>query len=109
MQYMDIRNQQGDHVAKQKSTKTNPRKIMQDQINQIGNGMGAIFNQIDDNRRHLMGMEQLIMHFAEFLKKKDKFEKYLEIKIKEEEEAKAKLDELKKKEGYKGVEDDSYK
>lgn len=104
---MDTRNQQGGHVAKQKGVKTNPRKVMQSQINELGNATGAVFNEINEIKQHLMGMEKLIMHLAEFLKKKDKFEKYLEAKIKEEEEAQAKLDKLKKKE-YKGVEDDSY-
>ena len=69
---------------KQKKTQTNPRKVMQSQINELGNATGAVFNEINEMKQHLIGMEKLIMHFAEFLKKKDKFEKYLEAKIKEE-------------------------
>tara|TARA_Y100000593_G_C4233238_1_gene298119 strand:+ start:685 stop:969 length:285 start_codon:yes stop_codon:yes gene_type:complete len=94
--------------VKQKKTQTNPRKVMQSQIHELGNATGVIFNEIGEVKRHLVGMEKLIMHLAEFLKKKDKFEKYLEVKIKEEEEAQAKLDKLKNKE-YKGQEDDTYR
>jgi len=82
-------------VAKQKNVTTNPRKIMQGQITELGNAMGAIFNQINEIRQHLLGMETLVMHLADFLKKKDKFEKFLEKKVKEQEEAQAELDKLK--------------
>ena len=79
---MGIKNLKGGHVAKQK----NPRKIMQEQINEIGGGINVLFNEVRTVKQHLVGMENVVMFLAEFLKKRKKFEKFLESKLKEQEE-----------------------
>lgn len=80
---MDIGNQQGDHVAKQKNTQNNPRKIMQTQINEIGGATSSIIGELRAINQHLIGLEALVIHLSDFLGKKEEFEKYIEKKLKE--------------------------
>jgi hypothetical protein len=92
---MDMKNQKGDHVAKQK-TKINPRKQIQQDINEISRGLTYLFQESERVNKHLVGMETLIMSLAEFFKKRDEFEEFLETKIKKYEEKKEEKEEAKK-------------
>jgi len=80
-------------VAKTKSIKQNPRKVMQDQINEIGGATSAIINELRIVNQNIIGLETLVLHLADFLKKKDEFIKFVDSKIEEvkkEEEKKIK-------------------
>tara|TARA_R100001530_G_C4217123_1_gene128957 strand:- start:68 stop:352 length:285 start_codon:yes stop_codon:yes gene_type:complete len=85
---MDIKNQQGGLVAKTKSIKSNPRKLMQTQINEIGGATSSIIGELRGVNNHLIGLEALILNLAEFLGKKDEFIVFVEDKIKEIEKEK---------------------
>ena len=87
---MDTENQQGGLVAKAKNTNQNPRKVMQSQINEIGGATSSIITELRNINQHLMGLEALVLHLAEFRGEKEEFEKYVEGKIKELEETKPK-------------------
>ena len=91
---MDTKNQKGGLVAKTKSIKQNPRKIMQDQINEIGGATSAIIGELRGINNHLIGMEALVMNLAKFLGKEKEFSEFIEKEIK-------KIKEEKKKEGSK--------
>ena len=78
-------------MGKQKNIKSNPRKVMQGQINEIGQATGMLISESKAMNNHLVGLEHLVMGLAEFLGKKEGFEKFLKEKIdKLEEEKKAK-------------------
>ncbi len=80
-------------MAKTKSIKQNPRKVMQDQINEIGGATSAIINELRIVNQNIIGLETLVLHLADFLKKKDEFIKFVDSKIEEvkkEEEKKIK-------------------
>tara|TARA_R100000152_G_C6779717_1_gene211608 strand:+ start:128 stop:418 length:291 start_codon:yes stop_codon:yes gene_type:complete len=90
---MGMKNQKGGLVAKTKSIKQNPRKVMQDQINEIGGATSAIINELRIVNQNIIGLETLVLHLADFLKKKDEFIKFVDSKIEEvkkEEEKKIK-------------------
>lgn len=83
-----MKNQKGDHVAKQKQ-KT--KKEIQTEINQLGNAVGDLYRQLHQVHQNLVGLESLTIHLSEFLGKKEDFGKYLDKQIaiaKEEEERK---------------------
>ena len=83
-----MKNQKGDHVAKQKQ-KT--KKEIQTEINQLGNAVGDLYRQLHQVHQNLVGLESLTIHLSEFLVKKQDFGKYLDKQIaisKEEEERK---------------------
>ena len=82
-------------MAKQKSGSQNPRKVLQGRVNEVEGGMGYLFQEVNKLNQNILGLENLVMMLAEFLKKKDKFEKFLGKKIEEHEEK------LKKEEGTK--------
>ena len=90
-----MKSQRGGHVAKQKSGNQNPRKVLQNRVNEVEGGMGYLFQEVNKLNQNILGLENLVMMLAEFLKKKDKFEKFLGKKIEEHEEK------LKKEEGTK--------
>ena len=90
-----MKSQRGGHVAKQKSGSQNPRKVLQNRVNEVEVGMGYLFQEVNKLNQNVLGLENLVMMLAEFLKKKDKFEKFLGKKIEEHEEK------LKKEEGTK--------
>lgn len=65
--------------------KINPRKIQQQNINQlsertnqIAGGLSLVIKKIEHLDKNMGGLEQIIMKFAEFLGKEDEFNKYLE-------------------------------
>ena len=83
-----MRNQKGDHVAKQKQR---TKKEMQAEINELGNAIGDLYRQLHQVHQNLVGLESLTIHLSEFLGKKEDFGKYLDKQIaiaKEEEERK---------------------
>ena len=73
-------------MAKQKSGNQNPRKVLQNRVNEVEGGMGYLFQEVNKLNQNILGLENLVMMLAEFLKKKDKFEKFLGKKIEEHEE-----------------------
>ena len=73
-------------MAKQKSGNQNPRKVLQNRVNEVEGGMGYLFQEVNKLNQNVLGLENLVMMLAEFLKKKDKFEKFLGKKIEEHEE-----------------------
>ena len=82
---MDIKNQQGDHVAKQKNVqKENPRKIMQQQIQELSTMMSMCIQKITQQQQLISSIEEIILKLSEYLGKKEGFEEYLEEWIKEE-------------------------
>ena len=70
-------------MAKQKKA---TKKSLETQVNEIGAATHMILQDIALLRRNCVGLENLILHYAEFEGKKDKFEKFIESKIKENEE-----------------------
>ena len=65
--------------------KINPRKIQQQNINQlaertnqIAGGLSLVVKKIEHLDKNLGGLEQIIMKLAEFLGKEDEFNKYLD-------------------------------
>ena len=83
-----MKNQKGDHVAKQ-IQKT--KKDIHTEINQLGNAVGDLYRQLHQVHQNLVGLESLTIHLSEFLGKKEDFGKYLDKQIaiaKEEEERK---------------------
>lgn len=71
--------------------KINPRKIQQQNINQIAErtnqvagGLSLVIKKIEHLDKNLGGLEQIIMKFAEFLGKEDEFNKYLDDWLKTE-------------------------
>lgn len=65
--------------------KINPRKIQQqninqlaERINQIAGGLSLVVKKIEHLDKNLGGLEQIIMKLAEFLGKEDEFNKYLD-------------------------------
>jgi uncharacterized membrane protein YcgQ (UPF0703/DUF1980 family) len=74
---MGIKSLKGGHVAKQK----NPRKKMQEQIDEIGGATSAVIKELRNVNNHLMGLESLTISLAEFLGKKEKFEEFVREKI----------------------------
>ena len=77
-------------MAKTKSIKQNPRKVMQDQINEIGGATSAIIGELRGINNHMIGMEALVMNLAKFLGKEKEFSKYIEEEIKKIEKEKEK-------------------
>lgn len=80
---MGTKNQKGGLVAKTKNIKQNPRKVMQDQINEIGGATSAIINELRITNQNIIGLETLVLHLADFLKKKDEFIEFVDSKIEE--------------------------
>ena len=70
-------------MAKQKSGKQNPRKVLDNRVIEMERGMGYLFQDINRLNQNIIGLENLVMMLADFLKKKDKFEKFLGEKIEE--------------------------
>ena len=102
----------------QKNKQGNTRKEQQAQLAQLSGAMGAVYNEIGAIKNHLFGMESIIMHFSDFLGKKEEFEKFLEGKVKEQKKEQEKLlkekeekeaEKSKDKEDYKGQKDDTYR
>ena len=65
--------------------KINPRKIQQQNINQlaertnqIAGGLSLVVKKIEHLDKNLGGLEQIIMKLAEFLGKEDEFNNYLD-------------------------------
>tara|TARA_R100001594_G_scaffold76800_1_gene111434 strand:+ start:219 stop:503 length:285 start_codon:yes stop_codon:yes gene_type:complete len=81
-----MKSQKGGHVAKRKSEKQNPRKILLNRVNEVEGRMGYLFQEIVKLNQNVAGLENLVMMLAEFLKKRDKFEAFLTKKIEEHEE-----------------------
>ena len=89
---MDIKNQQGDHVAKQKNVqKSNPKKVMQGQIREIGNATEMLIQELRVVNQNLLGLENLIFHLSNFLGKKKDFETYITKELKRLDKEKAKI------------------
>ena len=75
---MDIENQQGGLVAKQKRNKPNStKKDLQEGVAHLGNGLRIAFEEIKTNKQHLIGLENLIMLLSEFLEKREDFEEFI--------------------------------
>jgi|21_taG_2_1085346.scaffolds.fasta_scaffold01118_3 uncharacterized phage infection (PIP) family protein YhgE len=69
----------------------NPRKIMQQNINQlsertnqVAGGLSLVIKKIEHLDKNLGGLEQIIMKLAEFLGKDEEFNKYLDDWLKSE-------------------------
>ena len=56
---------------------------MQQQINEIGGATSSIIGELRNINQHLIGLESLTMHLADFLGKKEEFEKHVEKKLEE--------------------------
>ena len=63
----------------------NPRKIMQkdiselyERINQVAGGLSLAIQKIEHIEKNMGGLEEITMKLAEFLDKRDEFNKYLE-------------------------------
>ena len=87
---MGIKNQQGGLVAKTKKINQNPRKVMQDQINEIGGATSSIITELRNINQHLIGLESLTLYLAEFRGERNEFEKFVEGKLEELKEEKEK-------------------
>ena len=86
-----MKSQKGGHVAKQKSGNQNPRKVLLNRVNEVEGRMGYLFQEIIKLNQNSTGLENLVMMLAEYLGKRDEFEKFLTEKIeKHEEELKSK-------------------
>ena len=83
-----MKNQRGDHVAKQKRTK----KDLENQVNELAQGLGSMYIENQKLGQFMIGLENLVMYLAEHLDKKESFEEFLKVKVEEhkEKEAKAK-------------------
>ena len=64
---------------------------MQTQLAELSGAMGAVYNEIGKLRSYSLGLETIVMHFADFLGKKKDFEEFLENKL---EEQKKEIEEL---------------
>ena len=73
-------------MSKVKS-KINPRKVMEGKIHQLGEGLGDLYGRLDTIQKHLIGLESLVMHYADFSGNRAEFEVFLDKMIKEVEEA----------------------
>ena len=79
-------------MAKQKNAqKSNPRKVMQQQIDEIGGATSAIIGELRGVNNHLVGLEALVLNLAEYLGKKDGFEKFIQDKLAELEKEREKM------------------
>ncbi len=98
---------------KQKNKQGNTRKQMQTQLAELSGAMGAVYNEIGKLRSYSLGLETIVMHFADFLGKKKDFEEFLENKLEEQKKEKERLEKeaekSKDKEDYKGQKDDTYR
>ena len=68
-------------MAKTKKINQNPRKTMQNQINEIGGATSAIIGELRGVHNHLIGMEALIMSLAKFLGKEKEFSEFVQKEI----------------------------
>ena len=82
---MDMKNQKGGHVAKQKGVKANPRKVLQGRVTEVEGGMGYLFQEVKKLNQNIIGLENLVMMYAEFTKKRKDFESFLNNRIEEHE------------------------
>ena len=79
-------------MAKQKRK----RKSTSERIDEQSGAIGAIFNDINLTKQHLVGMENLIFHLSDFLGKKEEFVEYLNNLFEDKEESKGEKKEEKK-------------
>ena len=63
------------------------RKDLEAQINEIGGAVHMLFQDVQYIKQALYGTENLILHLSEFVGKREEFEKFIEEKIKEKQEA----------------------
>lgn len=73
--------------------KINPRKIQQqninelyERVNQVAGGMSLVMQKIEHIEKNMGGLEEITMKLAEFLEKREEFNKYLENWLKVESE-----------------------
>tara|TARA_R100001082_G_C4345828_1_gene152245 strand:+ start:103 stop:366 length:264 start_codon:yes stop_codon:yes gene_type:complete len=76
---MDIKNQQGDHVAKTKRTK----KSLEEGIKNIEINLSNVYMETQKLNTFMIGLENLVMYLAEHLDKKESFEKFIKGKLEE--------------------------
>ena len=74
---MDTKNQQGDHVAKVKKSKVTIKEL-NNKVEELSNGMGALYLELNKLNNFMIGLENLNMYLAEHLGKKDSFVKSLQ-------------------------------
>ena len=91
-----MKNQRGDHVAKQKRTK----KDLENQVNELAQGLCSMYIENQKLGEFMIGLENLVMYLAEHLDKKDSFEDFLQAKVEEHKEKEKKEA---KEEGENGV------
>ena len=87
---MDIKNQQGGLVAKQKNQQPNPRKVLEQKINEVGSMMSMCIQKIQQLDQMVLSCETLIVKLTEFMGNKDDFDKYLKNWVEEENKKEAK-------------------
>lgn len=75
--------------------KKSTRKNLETQVNEIGGAVHMLFQDVQYIKQALYGTENLILHLSEFVGKRDEFEKFIEEKIKERQEADKKAQEEK--------------
>ena len=61
--------------------------MLEAQINEIGGAVHMLFQDVQYIKQALYGTENLILHLSEFVGKREEFEKFIEEKIKERQEA----------------------
>ena len=71
------------------------KKDLEIQVNEIGGAVHMLFQDVQYIKQALYGTENLILHLSEFVGKRDEFEKFIEEKIKEKQEAERKAQEEK--------------
>ena len=79
---MDTKNQQGDHVAKVKKSKVTIKEL-NNKVEELSNGMGALYLELNKLNNFMIGLENLNMYLAEHLGKKDSFVKFIQEKVDE--------------------------
>ncbi len=74
--------------------KINPRKIQQqninelyERVNQVAGGMSLVMQKIEHIEKNMGGLEEITMKLAEFLEKRDEFNKYLHDWLEKESES----------------------
>tara|TARA_Y100001938_G_scaffold150058_1_gene239423 strand:+ start:330 stop:647 length:318 start_codon:yes stop_codon:yes gene_type:complete len=91
-----MKNQKGGKVAKQKQQKANPRKVLEEKVNELGTLMSMCVQKINQQDTLIASVEGLIIKLSDFLGKKKDFESYLENWIKEETKKQEKMKEEEK-------------
>jgi hypothetical protein len=82
-----MKSQKGDHVGKQKKA---TKKDLESQINNMGQGLHVVFKDMEFVKQALNGLESMILFLSEVVEKRKEFEDFLNMKLKEGQEAQEK-------------------